>query len=139
MASNQPVSIGAAIEAELASIEAQLDGYDALVQRRTQLRAMLEIERGTVTVAADTAAPKPRQRRANRTSSTNGKVPAGEREAKALDFIKSHPDGTTNVAVAEALGVANGTASKVVASLLDSGAIRAEGERAGRKLFAGKG
>jgi predicted HTH transcriptional regulator len=60
-----------------------------------------------------------------------------ERQAQVLQLISENPGGVNGKFLANELGVSSATVTKAVDALLADGRIKAEGQRAGRKLFPG--
>ncbi len=58
-----------------------------------------------------------------------------ERELQVLEIVNANSDGVNARRVAEGIGVSTATATKAINALLESGRIRSEGQRAGRKLY----
>lgn len=73
-------------------------------------------------------------RRAPRSPGT----PAEDREAAIIAFIAQHPEGTTAKALADELGISSNTLNQTLAPMLETGSVRSEGERRGRKLLPPK-
>jgi len=106
---------------------------DMLELRQTRAEIAQELQALTRSLIGDVAPPTP----AARARRAVGQRQSPEaREEQVLDLVRSSREGLNGKEVAQRLGVSNATATKAINALLQRGAIRAEGARRNRKLFA---
>jgi predicted HTH transcriptional regulator len=68
-------------------------------------------------------------------ASPQQRLSAEERQTQVMEYILANPNGVNGKQVAEALGISSATAVKAIDPLIEAKRIKAEGQRAGRKLF----
>jgi Fic family protein len=100
--------------------------------RRTRVDLAGELQSLTGALIGDMA-PRPTAARARR--ARGERQSPQERADQVLEIVRAHPQGVNGKQIAEELGVSNATATKAINTLLESGQIRAEGERRARKLL----
>lgn len=110
---------------------------EELVPLRTEEREVAEaIHRIVGSYPAGYSARPTAASRQQRTSQRSAPgTPAEDREAAVLSFVQSQDGGTTAKAIADALGITTNTLKTVLDPMLETGALRSEGERRGRKIM----
>lgn len=109
---------------QIAQLEAQLIEGQQIIARNRAAIALL---------TGRTPLPTALSRRSSRSPGT----PPEARESAILTFVKSQSDvGTTAKAISDELGISTNTLNQTLTPMLATGALRSEGERRGRKIFA---
>ncbi len=126
------------LEDEIASVEnAQDPTRNQIAELEAQLiEGQQIIARNRAAIALLTGRTPLPTAPSRRSSSRSPGTPPEARAAAILTFVKAQSGGTTAKAIAEDLEISTNTLNQTLAPMLAAGALRSEGERRGRKIFA---
>jgi hypothetical protein len=126
-----------ALEDEIAAIEkAQDPTRKKIAELQSQLvEGQQVIARNRAAISLITGKTAPPAGPTRRSSRRSPGTPPEERESAIVSFVQSQPSGTTAKAISDALGISTNTLSQTLAPMFESGTLRSEGQRRGRRIL----